>query len=60
MGIDGTLMSPAPKTPSQRRSWLKTLTWEIFSKKFRLKREEQPYDMHDLLFGHEGHPMLKT
>jgi len=33
MGIDGTLMSPAPKTPSQRRSWAQDIDLGDFLEK---------------------------
>ena len=62
----------ALKTPSQRPGWLMALTWDmvcyfadkhptisvLFGKNFA-QEEEHANDMHDLLVGHEGHPMLK-
>ena len=70
--MDRALMSPLPKTPSQRSGWLTALTWDMvcyFADKHPTTRilldrilaqeEEHANDMHDLLVGHEGHPMLK-
>jgi hypothetical protein len=62
----------APKTPSQRPGWLMALTWDmvcyfadkrptmrILHEGILAQEEEHANDMHDLLVGHEGHPMLK-
>jgi hypothetical protein len=72
IGIDRALMSPLPKTPSQRSGWLTALTWDmvcsfadkqpttrVLLDRILAQEEEHANDMHDLLVGHEGHPMLK-